>query len=309
MARARMRIAALFVAAATASGCRSAAPPEELARGAQRASSTTNASGAQPNASAPSADAAAASTVAPPLSTPQSTTAALPDVKTDWCLEGWRGLDEGACYFLPDGERPTRLLVYLSGIVPPTPRSPQKEKVQRVVAAAARRAGAAALLPRGRRGIGPSGAKDWWAWPTTSSAYATYATTMVEEWKTARAKLESALGRKFERTYLAGSSSGAYFLAALALAGAIDVDGYAATSGGAAGFAAAHDAGGPPKPFYVGYATGDPTKNAPKALGAFLASKGWPVRVREHPGGHGAREEYLDEAFAFWESFERDGGR
>jgi hypothetical protein len=32
------------------------------------------------------------------------------------------------------------------------------------------------------------------------------------------------------------------------------------------------------------------------------------VRVAEHSGGHGAREEYLDEAFAFWEEAEIDGG-
>jgi predicted esterase len=299
MARARIRTAALVIAAASVSGCRSAAPPEEP--GAKQASNATDASGgAQPVAPLPEA--------APPRAPTATTPAALPDVATDWCLEGWRGLDEETCYFLPEGEPPRRLLIYLSGIVPPTPRSLQKEKVQRVVAAAARRTGAAALLPRGRRGIGPSGAKDWWAWPTSESAYATYAAAMVERWKGARSKLESALGRRFERTYLAGSSSGAYFLAALALAGSIDVDAYAATSGGAASFAASHDAGGPPKPFYVGYASGDPNKSAPKGLGAFLASKGWPVLVREHPGGHGAREEYLDEAFAFWESFERDGG-
>jgi hypothetical protein len=29
------------------------------------------------------------------------------------------------------------------------------------------------------------------------------------------------------------------------------------------------------------------------------------VRVAEHPFGHGAREVYLDEAFAFWDSKER----
>ena len=229
---------------------------------------------------------------------------------TDWCLEGWRGLDEGTCYFVPAAgalRAPRRLLVYLPGIVPPTPRSPQKEKVQRIVAAAVARAGAVALLPRGRRGIGPSGAKDWWAWPTSAGDYATYAADMVAEWSAARTRLEASLGR-FERVYLAGSSSGAYFLTALALTGAVEVDGYAATSGGATGLAGSRAAGASKRPFYVGYASGDPTHGGPKSLGAFLTSAGWPARVVEHAGGHGAREVYLDEAFAFWDAFARDAG-
>lgn len=235
----------------------------------------------------------------------------LPDVHTAWCLDGWRGLDEGTCYLFPEGEATStkRLLIYLSGIVPPVARSPQKENVQRVVASAARRARAAVLLPRGRRGIGPADAKDWWAWPTSAADYAKHAATMVAEWKAARDKLEQALGLRFERTYLAGSSSGAYFVSALALAGGFDVDGYAAASGGATGLGASRDAGIARRPFYVGYATGDPTSGGPKALGAYLTAAGWPVRVVPHPGGHGAREEYLDEAFAFWDAFERDAGR
>ncbi|MBX3207011.1 MAG: hypothetical protein KF764_18335 [Labilithrix sp.] len=238
-----------------------------------------------------------------------SSSAELPDVRTDWCLDGWRGLDEGTCYLVPrDGERRgATLLVYLSGIVPPVPRSPQKEKVQRIVAAAAARAGAVALLPRGRRGIGPAGAKDWWAWPTSAGDHSLYAAAMVAEWSAARAKLEAALGR-FDRVYLAGSSSGAYFLSTLALTGAVEMDGYAAASGGAAGLGASRAVATARRPFYVGYASGDPTHGGPKALGAFLAAAGWPVRVAEHPGGHGAREVYLDEAFAFWDSVARDAG-
>lgn len=223
--------------------------------------------------------------------------APLPDVATDWCLDGWRGLDEGTCYLVPD--EPARvLLVYLSGIVPPTPRSMQKENVQRVVAAAARRAHAVVLLPRGRRGIGPAHAKDWWAWPTGQRDHETHAATMIAEWSAARAKLEDALG-PFDRVYLAGSSSGAYFIAALALGGAVEMNGYAAISGGSAGFVP--DAGTVTKrPFYVGYGTEDATNGGPKALAAALAARGWPVRVAAHPVGHGAREVYLDEAFAFW---------
>ncbi len=223
----------------------------------------------------------------------------LPDVRTEWCLGEWRGLDESTCHLVPKGAGRS-LLIYLPGIVPPAPRSPQKENVERIVAAAATRARVVALLPRGVRGIGPADAKDWWAWPTSPADYTAHAPKLVAAFLAARAKLETVLG-PFERTYLAGSSSGAYFLSALALSGAVAMDGYAAASGGAPGLAgiAPH---AKRAPFYVGYGSGDPTNGGPKALGKYLASHDWPVRVAEHPGGHGAREVYLDEAFAFWAS-------
>lgn len=292
----------LLVAGATgigAAACRRATTTEALASGASPTSSGEG---------GPSAvDAAPA---APSESAPARPPTELPDVETDWCLDGWRGLDEGTCYLVPEGwdrRGRRRLLVYLPGIVPPVARSPQKEKVQHVVAAAAKRAGVVALLPRGRRGIGPKDAKDWWAWPTSAADRETYAATMVAEWNAARAKLEAALGA-FERTYLAGSSSGAYFLTALALGGDVEMDGYAATSGGAKGLVGRHASSAKRRPFYVGYASGDPTNGGPKALGVFLSGIGWPVRVGEHPGGHGAREVYLDEAFGFWDAWERDAG-
>ena len=120
-------------------------------------------------------------------------------------------------------------------------------------------------------------------------------------------KLEAALGT-FDRTYLAGSSSGAYFLTALALRGAVETDGYAAASGGATGLGASRASAAKKRPFYVGYASGDGTNAGPKALGAFLRAAGWPVRIAEHPGGHGAREVYLDEAFELWDAWEPDAG-
>lgn len=243
-----------------------------------------------------------------------------PNAETDWCLPPFRGLDEANCYLEPESDK---LLIYLSGIVPPTPKlSSQKENVQRIVASAAKRAGVAVLLPRGRRGIGPADAKDWWAWPTSASDYGVHAQVIVAEWKAAREKLESLRGatsmapggstkgpKKFARVYLAGSSSGAYFLSALALSGAVDalaIDGYAATSGGAPSMlgASGTSASAAKHPFYVGYATGDPTSGGPKSLASFLTSRGWPVRVKEHPGSHGAKEEYLDDAFAFWSEIE-----
>jgi len=258
--------------------------------------------------SAPEVGASAAAPIA--SATPASPAPALsarepaPHVATDWCIEGLAGLDEETCYLLPDDAH--TLLVYLHGIVPPTPESEQKERVELAVVHASTRAGAAALVPRGIRGIGPGAARDWWAWPTEPVAHAKHAPTLVARWADARRRLERIAGAPFARTYLAGSSNGAYFLTTLALRGDLDrlgfpVDGYGAMSGGSAGGRAASSLPVPGRPFYVGYGAYDEsTKPSARALGALLTLAKWPTRTAEHPVGHGAREEYLDEAFAFW---------
>gem|GEM_PF-2497064 len=231
-------------------------------------------------------------------------------VATDWCVAGLHALDEDVCYVLPARakEPPRRLLVYLHGITPPLPSSPQKENVQTVVKRAAERAGAAALVPRGRRGIGPAGAHDWYAWPTSAAAHAELAGPIVERLAAAKKKLEQLAGGPFERTYLAGSSNGAYFVTALLVRGdaeahGLPIDGYGAMSGGGGGGAAvAVLRARPARRVYVGYGAYDePSKRNATGLTDLLRGAAWPTKVAEHPFGHGAREVYLDEAFAFWD--------
>jgi predicted esterase len=246
---------------------------------------------------------------APRDGAPHGVTAeAAPTVTTDWCIEGMlRALDEETCFILPElaAGKPRRLLVYLHGIVPPQAVSPQKTRVEEAVLHASVRAGAAALVPRGRRGIGPEGARDWWAWPTAPSSHAALAKSIVAQWAVAKAHLERIAGAPFERTYLAGSSNGAYFLSALALRGdpeafGFPVDGYGAMSGGAAGGLRASQAA---HAFYIGFGTYDEeTKKNANALRAVLEAAHWPVRAAEHPLGHGANEIYIDEAFVFWDA-------
>lgn len=219
-------------------------------------------------------------------------------VQVDWCIPAVSVLDESSCYVLPD--RPTRtLLIYLHGIVPPQKDSPQKTGFETVVANAARRAGVAALLPRGKKGLAPQGLSSWWGWPTGQATYRRHGAELVAQIADKRRLLESALGWRFERTYLAGSSSGAYFVAALALHGDFAADGYGAMSGGAQ-TPSAELSQLPPRPFYIGFGTQDTVGPAARALGALLTRAGWPVKVAVHATGHGAREVYLDEAFPFW---------
>lgn len=221
-----------------------------------------------------------------------------PRLESDWCIAAVDTLDDETCSVLPS--EPTHLLlVYFHGIVPPTGGSPQKTNYQTVVANAARRAGVAALMPRGRQGLAPKGQERWWGWPTTEASYQEHAAALVDSISSKMKKLEAMAGVSFSRTYVAGSSSGAYFVADLALHGGIEADGFAVLSGGA-GRETPEFARLLPKPFYIGYGAYDSVKQSARALAELLRRAGWPVRVAEHPVGHGAREIYLDEAFEFF---------
>lgn len=227
---------------------------------------------------------------------------ALPHVATDWCTEGLTGLTESICYVLPDAElrAPRTLLIYLHGVIAPTGR--MQAFVQGVVARAARTHGIVALMPRGRRGIGPTKTRDYWAWPTTAAAYKRYADELIAEWQSARATLEASLG-PFERVWLAGSSNGAYFATVLALNGRFEADGYGALSGGMRGRWTKSDLPASKRsPFYVGYGSYDEAKTDPITLTELLREAGWPNKAAEHKIGHGAHDEYMPEMFAFWES-------
>jgi predicted esterase len=217
---------------------------------------------------------------------------------SDFCIEGVSALDESCCYALPDA--PTQeLLIYLHGTVPPTPTSPQKTNFETVVSRASRRAGVAALMPRGRQGLAPKGQTSWWGWPTSGQQYTALARELIADLADKRQKLETLTSQPFIRIYLAGSSSGAYFVVALALSGDLPADGFAAISGGAA--RPGRDLTGlAPSPFYVGYGTRDTVSATSRSLAAYLRRAGWPVLLSPHPLPHGTAEIYLDEAFAFF---------
>ena len=231
---------------------------------------------------------------------------ALPPHEAEWCIDGLAALDDETCVAVPAA--PSReLLFYFHGITPPLRESPQKTTVQTTVKNASVRAGVVGVVPRGRRGIGPADAKDWWAWPTSADAHAKHAREIVDAMKRVKARLEALAGVPFERTYVAGSSNGAYFLTALALRGDLErfgfgVDGVGALSGGGTGGVPASAlADKKPIPIYVGFGThDDETKKNASGLVTLLTTARWPLARAEHPVGHGAREIYLDEAFAFF---------
>jgi predicted esterase len=222
---------------------------------------------------------------------------APPAVTSDFCIEGVSALDEETCYALPAA--PTgELLLYLHGIVPPEKASRQKTNFETVVQNASRRAGVAALMPRGELGLAPKGHADWWGWPTTASAHEKWSSKLLAKLKDKRHALEALVGRPFTRLYVAGSSSGAYYAIQLALSGDLTADGFAALSG--ATRINANLTGLRPRPFYIGYGSMDTVGGAAQGLAEALRKAGWPVQVAEHRLPHGTAEVYLDEAFAFW---------
>ncbi len=291
---------ALVAAAQVSSGCRPKGPPSPRPAATGIANASAVPSPAPPVAAT---SAPVSSTASPPEAPKPWPAQPLPVIDTDWCIEGLGTLDEDTCVVLP-AERSTTLLIYLHGIVPPERTSIQKTNFETVVANASRRAGIVALIPRGKQGLAPKGHERWWGWPTATPSYRKYGEGFAQVFIEKRARLEALVGVRFERTYVAGSSSGAYFAAALALHGGIDADGFGAISGGAGARTPELD-GLPPKPVYVGFGTHDSVAGSARALAKLLQGAGWPVKVASHPVPHGAREIYLDEAIAFWREHAR----
>jgi len=217
-----------------------------------------------------------------------------------WCLEGLSAFPDEDCYLMPSTlQPPVALLIYLHGVI--SPYGDSQRQVQGIVARHAAAHGYVALMPRGRRGIGPPPVQDWWSWPTSAETHRKHARAMTESWLEKKRVLETMLGRSFERTYLAGSSNGAFFTAVLAMNGEFPADGFGAMSGGSrAGRSRATLRATAHPPFYVGYGKYDELKPHPISLGELLKDSGWKYKLAEHNTGHGAREVYLDEALLFW---------
>ncbi|MEO7330184.1 MAG: hypothetical protein ABI193_16535 [Minicystis sp.] len=258
---------------------------------------------------------AAADTAPPPREPPPPVwPPAPPGIAGSFCLDGvMDSLAEDVCYVLPD--RPTTtLLIYLPGLMPPGAESPEKRGVETVVANASRRAGVAALLPRGPSrdelaapGRDPKGLGDHRSWPTSDGAYRAHARPLVERILAAQRVLESLVGAPFQRVFLGGSSAGAYFVAHLALRGELPADGYLVLSGGS-GRPAPHLADLPKRLLYVGYGDSDVTGPKADEVARQARAAGWKVQVAMHHTGHGSREVYLDEAFAFFGVTKPRGG-
>jgi poly(3-hydroxybutyrate) depolymerase len=217
-----------------------------------------------------------------------------------WCAPELEALAAEVCLYVPKKrpESPSVLVVFLHSLV--GRGSSWQWEQQRTMMQTADRHGFVVLMPRGRLGLGPGGKPDVWAWPTAQRTEAEIEPSLVAEWQTARAVAEERLGR-FERTFVYGFSSGAYYAASLALRNRIGADGYAIFAGGsgsrwkaASARSVTHRA-----PVFVAYGTKDPSRRDPQAFAKLLKELDWPHRLDSARVGHTVTHDQLRRAFDY----------
>lgn len=217
-----------------------------------------------------------------------------------WCAPELESLPGSVCHAAPDAGSDT-LVIFLHGVIKPDTHWQWAQ--QRTIARAARRLGFETLMPRGLRGIGPRGMKDWWTWPTSYRAQKKVEPALLSGWKRAVQLVEKRRGKPFKRTYVFGFSNGAYYASALALRGRMpDVDGYGIFSGGAAPRYLARPARGVRHrpPVFIGYGRGDHSLHrGPRQLAHVLASLRWKHRLVPRHGGHTMTDRELSQAIGY----------
>jgi predicted esterase len=219
------------------------------------------------------------------------------------------------CTYTPDklAEGPRTLVVFLHGLT--AAGSDWQYAFQKAGMRIADSKGFTVLMPRGRRGIGPKGSEDNWAWPTGSSAQLSVESDVLAEWASAQAKLEEKSGAKFDRVWVFGFSNGAYYAASLAARGRLANDGdasspqkhvvasgYAVFAGGSgASYLSASAKNVTDRPrFFVAWGGQDPAHGDQEELAHMLHDLGWPMKSSPAPkAGHTATDKQLAEAVAF----------
>jgi predicted esterase len=219
-----------------------------------------------------------------------------------WCAPELEDLDGEVCHAAPAQaeQAADTLVIFLHGVI--QPGTEWQWAQQRAIARAAKSNGFEALMPRGRRGIGPRGMEDWWTWPTGVRAQRAVEDALVEEWLGARKKVEERRGAPFSRMVVIGFSNGAYYAASLALRGRMAVDGYGLFAGGGSEYLERQAERVKLRPpIYLGYGGRDPVaKKDARALGAMLARVGWRHKLVGRPAvGHTMTDAGLREALDF----------
>jgi predicted esterase len=217
-----------------------------------------------------------------------------------WCAPELETLVHDVCLYMPanSGAKPRTVVIFLHSLVG-RGTSWQWEQ-QRTMMQTADRHGFAVLMPRGRLGVGPGRAPDIWAWPTAQRTEAEFEPALVAEWAAARAVAEKRLGA-FERTFVVGFSSGAYYAASLALRNPIGAQGFALFAGGSGSKWKASGAKSVTTraPVFIGYGTKDPSRRDPQAYAKLLKELAWPHRLDSAPVGHTVTHAQLTRAFEY----------
>lgn len=219
-----------------------------------------------------------------------------------WCAPELVTLSADVCAFIPDKpiQGPKTLIIHLHGVIHPD--TPSQWNQQRQMAKVGAKYGFSVIMPRGRRGIGPTTMEHWWAWPTSIDTRSRHEKNIVTEWVTAKGELEKKAGAPFERTYVFGFSNGAYYATSLAMRGRIEADGYALFAGGSGAPYHEYEAKKTKKraPIAVAWGAGDPSHEKQEDLIKLLKRMRWPSISLGHPrAGHAMTDKQIEEALGF----------
>lgn len=211
-------------------------------------------------------------------------------------------LANDVCAFVPDvpSAGPRTLIIHLHGVIAPGTTSQWNQ--QRMAAKVGATYGFTVIMPRGRRGIGPTSLEHWWAWPTNIDTRAKFEKALVTEWLGAKTELEKKSGTPFERTYIFGFSNGAYYATSLAMRGVVAVDGYALFAGGSG--APYHEYEGRKTknrvPIAVAYGEADPAHDKQEDLVKLLGRLRWPsISLAHARTGHTMTDIQVAEALGY----------
>jgi predicted esterase len=212
-----------------------------------------------------------------------------------WCAPEVSELSDRTCWFdggVPaDGRR--TLVVYLHGAYAATPGFQHLQ--QKALALMAQKHNFTLLLPTAPKSAGG------YVWPGGAEAQKNEEQAILANILASKKELEARAGKKFDETFIAGFSSGAYYGSSLALRSAIDVDGFMFFAGGSGWVKPA--IGGKRAPVFVAVSAADKqTASHSRALGGTLAALGWPRRVEERDVGHAVDWGFMQRAITYLRS-------
>lgn len=203
------------------------------------------------------------------------------------------------CLFVPSTQpTPKTLVIFLHSLVGSEPRAAWPQQLRMSKTAEAYRF--AALVPRGRPGLGPGRDPRVLAWPTALELQQQVEQELLDEWRQALRRVEQERGR-FERVLLFGFSNGAYYASNLAFRDAFVTDGVAAFAGGSGSKYQRLLATRSKRrvPLFVGYGTQDPDHPRQVEMIRMLRAIDWPHRSRADHVGHTVTDAQLRAALSY----------
>jgi len=193
-----------------------------------------------------------------------------------WCPQEAETLAGPICAYvpeeLPEGDR--TLVVFLHGVT--NVGSGWQLATIRGMVRYAKQYGFGLIAPRGVRRAASEGKDEAYAWPNAALSQQQTEAAVLQSWGEARTTLEARSGKKFDRVFVIGFSSGAYYASSLALRGKRAADGYAVFAGGAAPYSKGMIAAVEPRaPIFIGYGLKDKAavKDARKLAAALRAAR------------------------------------